>query len=501
MAPVTRTDARWDRYWWNLTGLAVASYYLMIVVLALYAWLFFPVWAPRTASLPLILGIFLPGIPFLAVATAHVALYVRGRWTTASRFLAEGRTPTEDERKGLYALPRRAGAMGLVYWAVGLIWILPYYFYVLHYRHGATPYAEMAASFALLGLEGWSLAYLLVERALRPVVAAAMAPAGGEAPKTMSVTARLILAWATTSGVPLVGIALTVAGLGGRIGAHVRTPLYVLCGVGVLVGVLIAAFSGRVIADPIRRLRAGMRSIEQGDICVQVPVMETAELGDLEVGFNHMAAGLRERERIRDLFGRHVGTDVAQRAMTSEFALGGERCVATVLFVDVIGSTGLAQSRDPDAVVSILNRFFDTVVRVVGGEGGFVNKFQGDGALCLFGAPVPQADHAARGLRAARALASELAPMGDIAAAIGVSSGDVVAGNVGAADRYEFTVIGDAVNEASRLTDHAKLGSSRVLVSERTIREAAAENDGWIAGETLQLRGRSDATLTYEPAR
>jgi adenylate cyclase len=169
------------------------------------------------------------------------------------------------------------------------------------------------------------------------------------------------------------------------------------------------------------------------------------------------------------------------------------------MFVDIIGSTGLAQRKDPDAVVAILNRFFDAVVRVVAIEGGLVNKFQGDGALCIFGTPLPHDDHAARGLRAARALAVELAPMGDIAAAIGVSSGEVVAGNVGAADRYEFTVIGDAVNEASRLTEEAKLCASHVLASERTIRAAGAENNGWRPGETLQLRGRAEPTLTYVP--
>jgi adenylate cyclase len=242
-----------------------------------------------------------------------------------------------------------------------------------------------------------------------------------------------------------------------------------------------------------------MRRVERGDLDAEVVVYDGTELGLLQAGFNHMVEQLRERERLRDLFGRHVGTDVAQRAMSSEFALGGERCEATVMFVDIIGSTALTQRRDADAVVAILNSFFDSVVRVIAVEGGFVNKFQGDGALCVFGAPVQQHDHAVRGLRAARALADELAPNPEIAAAIGVSSGEVVAGNVGAADRYEFTVIGDAVNEAARLTEQAKLRNTHILVSDRTIAAARAGNDGWIAGETLQLRGRSEPTRTYLP--
>jgi adenylate cyclase len=315
----------------------------------------------------------------------------------------------------------------------------------------------------------------------------------------MGLTARLILAWVGTTALPLTGILLVVVGVDAVHRERATAVTIAICILGGIAGIAVAIFTGRTIIEPLRKARLALRSIERGELDVSLPVSDSAELGDLELGINRMALGLRERERLRDLFGRHVGTDVAQRAMSSEFALGGERCEATVMFVDIIGSTALTQRRDADAVVAILNSFFDSVVRVIAVEGGFVNKFQGDGALCVFGAPVQQHDHAVRGLRAARALADELAPNPEIAAAIGVSSGEVVAGNVGAADRYEFTVIGDAVNEAARLTEQAKLRNTHILVSDRTIAAARAANDGWIAGETLQLRGRSEPTRTYLP--
>src|SRR5207245_3296705 len=114
---------------------------------------------------------------------------------------------------------------------------------------------------------------------------------------------------------------------------------------------------------------------------------------------------------------------------------------------------GLAESHPPDEVVAVLNAFFETVVARVAAEGGLVNKFEGDGALCVFGAPVPQLDHAERALRAARVLHRELLALAAVPpgldAAIGVSSGTVVAGNVGAEERFEYTVIGDPVNEAA----------------------------------------------------
>src|SRR6185503_14251458 len=142
-------------------------------------------------------------------------------------------------------------------------------------------------------------------------------------------------------------------------------------------------------------------------------------------GFNEMAVGLRERERLADLFGRHVGLDVAQRALQDGAALGGETREISALFVDIIGSTALARERSAPEVVTMLNEFFAIVISCIDAEGGWVNKFEGDGALCVFGAPIEQPDHAARALRAACAIARSLR---DIDAGIGVSSGEAVAG-------------------------------------------------------------------------
>jgi adenylate cyclase len=279
--------------------------------------------------------------------------------------------------------------------------------------------------------------------------------------------------------------------------------VFAICILGGSAGIAVAIFTGRAIMDPLQKVRAALQSIEHGNFDTTLPVSDSAELGDLEVGVNRMALGLRERERMRELFGAHVGREVAQRALEGHAGLGGERRSATAMFVDVIASTRLAQTHAPEEVVSILNSFFDAVVRTVEAEGGFINKFQGDGALCIFGPPGDATDHAARALRAAMALRTELISLPDIdgiEAAIGISSGEVVAGNVGAADRYEYTVIGDPVNEADRLTEQAKSVPSRILVSESTIRRARIETSAWLPAGTMELRGRTEATLAYEPA-
>jgi adenylate cyclase len=216
-----------------------------------------------------------------------------------------------------------------------------------------------------------------------------------------------------------------------------------------------------------------------------------------------MVEGLRERQRLADLFGRHVGTEVAQQAIEQGTGVDSEQRDASVLFVDLIGSTALAEVLSPHEVVRTLNAYFDAVVRVVSAEGGWVNKFEGDGALCVFGAPATQPDHAVRALRAARALhgaLEQLAPaFPGLDAAIGVSSGVLVAGNVGTEQRYEYTVIGRPVNEAARLTDLAKGRPGRVLASEGAADRGADELHRWASLGTVALRGQSSPVAIYEP--
>jgi adenylate cyclase len=145
----------------------------------------------------------------------------------------------------------------------------------------------------------------------------------------------------------------------------------------------------------------------------------------------------------------------------------------------------------------MLNRFFRAVVAVVNREGGWVNKFEGDAALCIFGAPQDQPDHALRALRAARGLPRELEHTGGpLRAGIGLASGEVLAGFVGTPERYEYTVIGDVVNLAARLCDEAKQRSAGVLASESTI-VMAGHDDGWKPSGRLQIRGRRERANVY----
>ena len=138
----------------------------------------------------------------------------------------------------------------------------------------------------------------------------------------------------------------------------------------------------------------------------------------------------------------------------------------TVLFVDLVGSTTYATENSPADVVAMLNRFFGVVVDEVDRHHGLVNKFIGDAVLAVFGAPVEIDDHPGAALAAARAMAARLAAeVPEIGAGIGVGTGEVVAGNVGHHRRFEYTVVGDAVNTAARLTELAKDVEGRLLAT------------------------------------
>jgi len=207
-----------------------------------------------------------------------------------------------------------------------------------------------------------------------------------------------------------------------------------------------------------------------------------------------------EQRRLRELFGRYVGEDVVNRALEHGGEMSGQERDVAVLFVDLVGSTALVGARRPGEVVALLNEFFRIVVDVVNRHGGFVNKFEGDAALAVFGAPRSHRDGAGAALVAARQLRDELVGAFRCTGfGIGVSAGLVFAGDVGARERLEYTVIGDPVNEAARLSELAKSQEGRVVASERAVR-SAHDPEGWDIGELVALRGRTTPTRVARPA-
>src|SRR5207302_727003 len=297
--------------------------------------------------------------------------------------------------------------------------------------------------------------FLGTERVLRPVLEeiGAAVPDGAElAPVSVPLRARLVatmpaLVVATGAVVPgmSVGAATEVEKLG--IGFLAAGTLALVVAIP-----MIDLLSDSVVT-PIAQLERATRRVRNGDLETRVPVFSTDEAGKLALSFNEMVAGLAERERIREAFGTYVDREVAEHILREGTSLAGEEVEVTMMFIDIRNFTGFAERSGAPTVVATINRLFERAVPIVHAHGGHVDKFVGDGLLAVFGAPRRQRDHADQALAAAteieRAVRAEFGA--DLAVGIGLNSGTVVAGNVGGGGRFEFGVIGDAVNVAARV--------------------------------------------------
>jgi adenylate cyclase len=440
------------------------------------------------------------------VAPAYIvlALLVGTTWVTARivrslRWAIEERVPTRDDQRNVFRAPWRVAKMLLILWGAGAA--------LLTLLYGLQNSAFIPRFIFAVGFSGIVVAtacYLITEFALRPVAAQALA--AGRPPRRLAhgVMGRTMTVWLLGSGVPVLGIlllAIFALSLQNLTATQFAVAVGILAVVALTFGWVLMWLLSWLTATPVRVVRAALQQVEQGDLDTEVVVFDGTELGELQRGFNSMVAGLRERERVRDLFGRHVGREVAAAAEQQRPKLGGEERHVAVIFVDIIGSTQLVTGRPATEVVDLLNRFFAVIVEEVDRHHGFVNKFEGDAALAVFGAPNRLDNPEAEALAAGRAIAARIrdeAPECD--AGIGVASGEAVAGNVGAKERFEYTVIGEPVNEAARLCELAKSKPGHLLASSDTVTNAGeSESAHWAFGDTVTLRGHDEPTRLALP--
>jgi adenylate cyclase len=469
----------------NTLGALVVFVYLTFVV---------PQRPTDTASSVLVNTVVGAGYLLLALVVGTVGSVVAQR--RLLRWLRPGHQVEEADRRATLRLPARLVRLYGVLWVVAVV-----VFAALNVPRSAAAGLDIATTIAAGGATTCALCYLLAERVVRPLVAEAMTGVEEPPPVVLGVRRRVLLSWALGTGIPLVGVGLAVVP-DGREAPAGPLPVLFLCAVGLAVGLLAMDVAARSVSEPVRTMARALREVGHGDLEICVPVDDVSEVGQLQSGFNAMVRGLRDRDRLADLFGRQVGTEAARLSLEHGVQLGGERRDVAVLFVDVVGSTALAVEREPEEVVRRLNEFFGVVVDVVTSHHGWVNKFEGDAALCIFGAPVARPDAAACALAAARALAERLQPL-SLQAAVGVSAGTVVAGHVGSESRFEYTVIGDPVNAASRLCELAKTTDGRVLADAAMLDNpslaAGPERQQWQDSGSTVLRGRSTPTRLARP--
>lgn len=472
----------------NLLGIAVV---LVLVAIA------FPVPSVFTdAPLWLTFGvvpIYLGAALFVGVFWATSRVYRSVRWSI------EDRVPTVDDQRNTFLAPWRLTTVHIILWGVGTALFTTLY--------GLADTAFIPRFLFAVGFSGIVVStscYLFTEFALRPVAAQALA--AGRPPRRVApgIMGRILTVWLLGSAVPVVGIVLAATfalSLANLTTTQFAVAVLILGGMALFFGFLLMWIVSWLTATPVRVVRSALQNVENGHLDTNLAVFDGTELGELQRGFNSMVRGLRERERVRDLFGRHVGREVAAAAENQEFELGGEERHVAVLFVDIIGSTQLVGKKKPIEVVELLNRFFAVIVEEVDRHHGLLNKFEGDATLAVFGAPVRIDNPEDEALVAARTIARRLADeVPECPAGLGITAGKVVAGNVGAAERFEYTVIGDPVNEAARLSDLAKETPKRLLASSDAVEAAGdSERARWEFCDEVTLRGRDEPTRVAAP--
>ena len=444
------------------------------------------------------------GLVGAAYGVAAVAFGAVMGWVLQSRTLrwvARGRTPTRDEARRALRNPLDLAVLTGALWMLGAVVIA---ILAANLHADGSQIFGLSGGLVLAGLTTAGVTYTIAASVGRPLATIALRVYPPTESVFLTLRMRMLLSWLLATGIPLLGIILILSSPRGRshiIGAGLFAAITAL-----VVGIVAAMSLSHSIGSRLRALVTALERVGRGDLTISVDVDDMGELGMLQRGMNEMVAGLRERERIQDLFGQHVGPAVAEEAIRSGVTLGGgEQRQVVALFVDITGSTRLTRDTEPTELIAILNRFFAHVVDAVESHGGLVNKFEGDAALCVFGAPVALDDPTTCALRAARRIRDQVLSDGEVGIGIGVAAGDVIAGQIGAPSRLEYTVIGDAVNEAARLTELAKRVDGNILASEQTVEAAAdEEQEHWAKGKVLRLRGRDAPTHTYRcpvPAR
>jgi class 3 adenylate cyclase len=273
-----------------------------------------------------------------------------------------------------------------------------------------------------------------------------------------------------------------------------------------LVCVLVGGQVAHGIRKPLDGLVGMVHHIEQGDLTARAKDAGIDTLGRLAGSLNEMARGLQERDRIKELFGRYVTTQVSEEVLKGKVNLGGESRRVTMLFSDIRNFTSMAEVMTPTQVVSFLNDYFSEMVEAVFEQGGVLDKFIGDGMMAVFGSFGDMPDHPRRAVAAALRMKALLAKINGersvnglppIQIGIGVHTDEVVVGNIGSHRRLEYTVIGDGVNTSSRVESLNKEFGTTILITSATY-ELVQDNFECRRMPEARLKGKTRTLQYYE---
>jgi adenylate cyclase len=296
------------------------------------------------------------------------------------------------------------------------------------------------------------------------------------------------------------------AGTAEEIIAGLRLTILFLVGVGIAAAIGLSIFAANSVAAPLRDVEAAMAEVERGRLDGRAPVVSTDEIGAVAEGFNRMLQGLREREMVKETFGKYVTPEIRDEILAGRISGEGELKEVTVLFADIRDFTPWVEATAPREVVHDLNEYFTEMAEAIRAQRGLVLQFIGDEIEAVFGAPIASPDHAAMAVRTALDMRGRLRAWNDRREAagkpplrhgIGIHTGTVLAGNIGGAERLSYALVGDPVNLASRIQGLTKDFKVDILISDAT----RGRLDGTIAVEELpavRVKGRVEEVNVYK---
>ncbi len=259
---------------------------------------------------------------------------------------------------------------------------------------------------------------------------------------------------------------------------------------------------GRVLREDTRKIVEAIQQIGDGDFNVALIPTRQDELGQVAGGVNKMAAGLIQRERIKESFGYFVSPEIAEK-FVSQYSEGrdmrnqGERRTVAVLMCDIRNFSSISDTMDPTDVAQMLNNYFDHMVHAIEANGGLVDKFIGDAIMAVFGLLDTEHNHALQAANAAIAMRSALKDANHqnqeqglpiLEHGIGIHYGEIIASYLGSSRRLEFTVIGSTVNIAARLESQAKKPNPPIIISEAMAHQIK-HHHGILSGGSVELKG------------
>jgi class 3 adenylate cyclase len=268
---------------------------------------------------------------------------------------------------------------------------------------------------------------------------------------------------------------------------------------GMALSVGLALLVAASVARPLGAVQAAMAQVQRGELDVRCAVVSNDEIGAVAEGFNAMVQGLREREAIRETFGRYVSPEVRDEILAGRVSTAGAQREVTILFADLRNFTPWVEASPPAEVVADLNAYFSEMDAAIRAHGGLVLQFIGDEIEAVFGAPLDNPRHADDAVAAAREMSRRLEAWNAARGAagkpplrhgIGIHTGTVIAGNIGSAERLSYSLVGDAVNLASRIQALNKEFGTQMLVSGAT-HSRLASTAGLEAMPTVRVKGRS----------